>query len=193
MVTYVHFLALFLSLVVLSGCAGPIGVSRITPQEAYNLKTENSLGDEVVSDNSKTVLQRYNLLDEQAKESLITIQALHAISKLDDRRDILFALSELCYLQGQKLQEKSSENSGRKAQDLFLQSAVYAYFYLLGDGREPPPSAYDLRFREACDLYNQSLYQAFPANDNNRLDLSGGVRQLLGGNLTMALKSHTLS
>jgi len=190
---YSRFLVLFLSLVVLSGCASPMGVTRVTPQESYNLKTENSLGDGIISDSSKTILQRYNLLDAQAEDPLKTIQTLHVISKSDDRRDILFTLSELCYLQGQKLINKSSDNSRREAQDMFLQSAVYAYFYLLGDGREPPPSAYDLRFREACDLYNHALYQAFPANDNNGLNLSGGLRQLPGGNLTLTLKTDTLS
>ncbi|KJR99091.1 MAG: hypothetical protein VR65_16720 [Desulfobulbaceae bacterium BRH_c16a] len=190
---YSRFLALLLFLVVLSGCAGPIGVARVSPQESYNLKTENSLGDGIISDSSKTVLQRYNLLDAQAEEPLKTIQALHVISKSDDRRDILFTLSELCYLQGQKLIKKSTDNSRREAQDVLLQSAVYAYFYLLGDGREPPPNAYDPRFRDACDLYNHALYQAFPVNDKSGLNLSGGVRQLPGGELSLILKTDTLS
>jgi hypothetical protein len=37
------------------------------------------------------------------------------------------------------------------------------------------------------------LYQAFPVNDNNGLDLSGGVRQLPGGNLSLILKTDTLA
>jgi triacylglycerol esterase/lipase EstA (alpha/beta hydrolase family) len=57
----------------------------------------------------------------------------------------------------------------------------------------PPPNAYDLRYREACDLYNHALYQAFPDNDKNGLNLSGGVRQLPGGNLSLILKTDTLS
>jgi len=190
----IRLLAFLLSVAVVSGCAGPIGVTRITPQQSYNLKTENSLGDGIISDNSKSVLQRYNLLDVQDDEPLETIRVLQGISKEDDRRDILYALSELCYLQGWTLVNKSSDSGGGKeARDMFLQAAVYAYFYLLGDGREPPPSAYDLRFREACDLYNHSLFQAFPVNDNSGLNLSGGMRSLLGGNLPLVLKTETLA
>ena len=190
---FLRFLVIFLSLVVVTGCAGPIGVNRITPQQSYNLKTENSLGDGIVSDSSKSVLQRYNLLDVHDDQPLETLRALQDISKTDDRRDILFALSELCYLQGWNILNTASENSGKEAQDMFLQAAVYAFFYLLGDGREPPPSFYDLRLREACDLYNHSLYQAFPANDKSGLDLSGGIRQLLGGDLSLVLKTDTLA
>jgi hypothetical protein len=134
-----RFMALFLSVAVLSGCAGPIGVTRVSPQESYNLNTENSLGDGIISDSSKAILQRYNLIDAQTEKPFETIQALHVISKSDDRRDILFTLSELCYLHGQELTKKYNDNNHREAQDVFLQSAVYAYFYLLGDGREAAP------------------------------------------------------
>lgn len=85
-----------------------------------------------------------------------------------------------------------SEEVRRQAQDMFLQSAVYAYFYLLGNGREPPPQAYDSRFREACDLYNRGLWQSFPANDDGSLDLSGGLRHLTGISLSLKIRTDTL-
>ena len=52
-----------------------------------------------------------------------------------------------------------------EAPDYFLLSAIYAYLYILGDGKEPPPSAWDIRFRQACDLYNRALARGFPAGD----------------------------
>lgn len=187
------FLAVFLSFVVLSGCAGPIGVTRVSPRDSYNLNTVSALGDEKLSESSKTILQRYNLLAVQTEDFMAAIKALDVISKSDDRRDILFTLSELCYLQGQKLLKNGADSGRNRSQDLFLQSAVYAYFYLLADMREPPPTAYDLRFREACNLYNHSLYQAFPTNNDNSLSLSGGLRRLPGGDLSLILKTDTLS
>jgi pimeloyl-ACP methyl ester carboxylesterase len=190
---YGRILTLLLSIVVLSGCAGPIGVTKVSPHESYNLNTENALEDGKISEDSKTILQRYNLLAVQSEEPWKTIEALNVISQSDDRRDILFALSELSYLRGQQIMKSSADNDRWHAQDVFLQSAVYAYFYLLGDGREAPPNSYDRRFRDACDLYNRSLYQAFPADDKGGLNLSSGLRHLPGGDLSLILKTDTLA
>ena len=145
-------LPLLLIFLVLSGCAGPVGVRRVSPEDSYMLSTVNPMGHGAMSNNVTTVLHRYNLVKTFAAEPEKTIQQLHDLTRTDDRRDLLFALSELSYLHGEKLQEGSSPEKKQLAEDYFLLSALYAYFYLLGDGREPPPSAYDIRFREACDL-----------------------------------------
>ena len=193
MVGLSHVLLSLLLILVLSGCAGPIGVSRVSPQNSYTLSTDNALGAEKISDNTKAVLQRYNLLKELTKDPLNALEILNDISKTDDRRDVLFALAELSYLQGEKLRAANSQESRKNAQDVFLQSAIYVYFFLLEDGREPLPTAYDIRFRVACDLYNRALWQAFPTNDNESLDLSGGERQLPAGALSLVLKTDTLN
>lgn len=178
----------------LGGCAAPIGVSTVSPQESYTLRTENAVGAGKVSTRTKSVLQRYNLLELQAADPLDAIMQLHQISKSDDRRDILFALAELSYLQGGKPQAGFSEDERRRAtQDMFLQSAVYAYFYLLDDGREEPPTAYDRRFRVACDLYNRSLWQAFPTGSNGSLIFAAGSRALPGGALSVQINTDTLT
>ena len=185
---------LVLLLVVLSGCAGPIGVTRLSPQDSYRLSTANALGEGQMSDSTKTVLQRYNLLGNLEKDPLQTVRTLHEIGKSDDRRDILFALSELNYLQAEKtLAGYNPESRSEAAREMFLQSAVYAYFYLLGDGREPPPTAYDIRFRNACDLYNRGLWQAFPSTGDNGLVLAGGDRNLLAGKLSLQMNTDSLA
>ena len=190
----IRAIALILVLVVLSGCAGPIGVTRLSPQDSYRLSTENALGEGQMSDSTKTVLQRYNLLENLNADPLQTILALHDIGKSDDRRDILFALSELNYLQAVKtLAGYNPESRREAAREMFLQSAVYAYFYLLGDGREPPPTAYDIRFRTACDFYNRSLWQAFPSAEDNGLILSGGDRNLPAGKLPLQIRTDSLA
>ena len=185
---------LALLLVVLSGCAGPIGVTRLSPQDSYRLSTANALGEGQMSDSTKTVLQRYNLLGNLEKDPLQTIRTLHEIGKSDDRRDILFALSELNYLQAEKnLAGYNPESRSEAAREMFLQSAVYAYFYLLEDGREPPPTAYDIRFRNACDLYNRGLWQAFPSTGDSGLVLAEGDRNLPAGKLSLQVNTESLA
>jgi pimeloyl-ACP methyl ester carboxylesterase len=180
--------------VVLAGCAAPVGVDYVSPRESYNLIVENALGAGKLSTHTKTVLHRYNLLDLQAENPQQAIADLHEISKGDHRRDLLFALAELSYLQGENPQRGSSEDERRRvAQDMFLQTAVYAYFYLLDEGRELPPTAYDRNFRVACDLYNSSLLQAFPISSNGSLIFSSGTRTLPGGALTLTVNTETLS
>lgn len=146
-----------------------------------------------ISNRAAPVLHRYNLFDAFAKDPAKTIQSLHSLTKTDDRRDILFALSELSYLYGEKLQGGSSRGDPQFAQDYFLQSALYAYFFLLGEGRELPPSAYDIRFREACDLYNRALWRSFPENPDKSLNIAGGERHLPVGNLTLILNTDSLT
>jgi len=192
MAGWFHLLTALLMIIGLSGCAGPIGVMRVSPQSSYKLSTDNVLGEGKMSDSTKAVLRRYNATELFNKDSKEAIRVLSEISKTDDRRDLLFALSELCYMEGEKLQAGFSPADRSQAPELFLQSAVYAYFYLLGEGREPPPSAYDIRFREACDLYNRSLWLAFPVNDNKGLNIAGGERDLPAGKLSLVLKTDTL-
>jgi pimeloyl-ACP methyl ester carboxylesterase len=185
-------LPLLLLILVLSGCAGPVGVRRVSPENSYMLSTVNPMGQGEMSNNAMTVLHRYNLVKTFADDPEKTIQHLHDLTRTDDRRDLLFALSELSYLHGGKLQGGSSIGKQQFAEDYFLLSAVYAYFYLLGDGREPLPSAYDIRFREACDLYNRALWRSFPENQDKSLRIAGGERHLPVGDLTLVLKATDL-
>lgn len=184
---------LVLLLPILSGCAGPVGVTRVSPDDSYILSTANPLSHGEMSNSVASVLNRYNLLTSFAKEPEKTIRHLHGLMSTDDRRDLLFALSELSYLHGGELQGGSSGVDRQLALEYFLQSAVYAYFYLLGDGREPPPSAYDYRFREACDLYNHALWRSFPENSDKSLNITGGQRHLPTGDLTLVLRTENLN
>lgn len=186
-------LALLLLLLLLAGCATPIGVTRVDPAKSYNLSIVNPLGEGVLSNDATAVLQRYDMrktFDDDPKKviRLLTETAVH-----DERRDILYALAEISYLYGTKLRWSSSYDDQNRAPDSFLLSAVYAYLYLLGDGKEPPPTAYDIRFREACDLYNRALWQAFPQDENGGLDLSSATRKLPFGTLDVTLNTEKFS
>ncbi len=190
MIVTLIFSALIL---ILSGCAAPIGVTKLSPQDSYLQSVENVLGTGKLSGSTQTVLQRYNLLEVLADDPMQALESIHIISKTDERRELLFALSELSYLQGARLSTEKSVENGGKAEDLFLQSAVYAYFYLLDDERGMPPTAYNKYFQFACELYNHSLWQAFPADRDGSLLFSDGTRNLTGGPLSLTIKTDSLT
>jgi pimeloyl-ACP methyl ester carboxylesterase len=186
-------LTLSLVLFLLAGCSLPIGVSHISSSESYRESTANPLNQAVPSASTRAVLQRYDLVSAATDDPETTIQFLHKTAEVDERRDLLFALAELSYLQGERLQPSSYPDDAAEAQDYFLLSAIYAYLYLLGDGREPPPTAWDPRFREACELYNRALGRGFPAGEDGSLTVGARVRKLPVGELTIAPTTNTLN
>jgi len=189
-----RYLLPLLLLNLLAGCATPVGVTRVSAEKSYVVSTTNPLNRGVVSNSAKAVLHRYNLVEAFHDNPHNAIQFLHDIATRDDRRDILFALSEMNYLEGERLLANTAADApSPDAPDSFLLSAVYAYLYLLGDGTEPPPTAYDIRFREACDLYNRALWRAFPETGGGGLEFRSGPRKLPVGDLNITLKSDTLA
>lgn len=176
------------------GCAAPVGVTKVSPKESYQIANMNSLSDEgKVSNNTKAVLQRFNLLDLYDKNPQLAIGNLYQIALLDQRRDLLFALAETSYAYAESLAENgNSQKSSEQAKDLFLQSAVYAYFYLLGESNQPLPSPYDNQFREVCEIYNRGLEQGFKDSNGDGLSLTGGIRKLAGGTLTITRETNEL-
>ena len=58
--------------------------------------------------------------------------------------------------------------------DSFLAAAVYAYAFLFPEDPHERPSAFDPRFRTACDVYNRSLTWAFVTADRSRVELRSG-------------------
>ena len=181
-----------LLLSLLAGCATPVGVTRISPETSYRTSAANPLSQGELSNSARVVLHRYNLKEVFADDPSKAIRFLQETAILDDRRDLVFALAELSYVWGDRLQRSSSWDDLKRAPDSFLLSAVYAYFYLLGEGKEPPPTPYDNRFREACDLYNRALWRSFPADEDGALILDGGVRSLPVGSLTITVNPEKL-
>jgi pimeloyl-ACP methyl ester carboxylesterase len=139
------------------------------------------------------VLQRHDLTSAASADPVRAIRFLNETAKVDERRDLLFALAELSYLHGERLKGSHSSNDKAHAPDYFLLSSVYAYLYLLGDGKEPPPSAWDIRFREACDLYNRALGKGFPVDEGGSLRVGDRVRKLPVGELTIIPNLETLN
>lgn len=181
----VFWLLLVVSL--LAGCATPIGVRQVSPRQAYREAMINPLTEGRASNATDIVLHRFNLKREFQRDPAGVIATLQGQALHDERRDLLYALAELCYLYGEKL-EKSVEPAERKlAPDYFLSTATYAYLFLLDVRNEPPPNPFDTRARTATDLYNFALWRGLETGEAGTLELAEGVRNLTAGSLAITL------
>ncbi|UFS70248.1 alpha/beta hydrolase [Geomonas sp. RF6] len=171
-----------------AACVTPIGVKEVTPSQSYHDAYANPLSAGVASDQTKAVLNRYDLLMQFKKDQAAAIAALHARALHDQRRDLLYALSETSYLCGERLAKSNDPVDQGLAPDYFLLSAIYAYLFLLDDRSEPPPTAFDQRFRNACNLYNFSLWRALATGEDGGLVLAGGMRKLPLGSVAITLE-----
>jgi pimeloyl-ACP methyl ester carboxylesterase len=184
--------AALLCVLFLSGCATPVGVNVVTPREAYRNAYANPLRDGVASDQAKSVLNRYGLLEEFGDDPAATIANLHEIALHDNRRDILYALAEVSYLYGDQLAHSFWDENRKRAPDYFLLSVLYAYFFGLEERSEPGPTAFDHRFRNALDLYDFGLLQGLATGEEGGLVLELKARKLPVGQLSISLDSSRL-
>jgi len=181
--------AAFLScLLVLAGCAAPIAANRTTIRQAHKEIAASAL-DGRLSDPARLVLHRFDLEKSFAKDPEATLKLLHEKACRDDRRDLLYALAELNYFHAESLRRSVKPGVARAAPDYYLSTAIYAWFYLLGEGVEPPPSAFEWRFRLACDLYNCALGRAFmdARGTNTSVRVIAGERAPLPGPVDVAV------
>jgi pimeloyl-ACP methyl ester carboxylesterase len=172
----------------LSGCATPVGVTSVTPQEAFFDTYANPLNAGVASDQAKYVLSRYDLLAKFEKSPAAAIAELHEKALQEERRDILYALAEVSYLYGTQLAKSWSQDKQLLAPDYFLLSALYAYFYVLEDR----PNGFDHRSRNAIDIYNFGLLQGLSTGEGGALELEGRKRELPFGQLSITLDASRL-
>jgi pimeloyl-ACP methyl ester carboxylesterase len=195
------------------GCATPVGLSRVSEKAVYKQIDNSALTSNTYSSYTAVVLHRYGLHeDELINDPEKFIRNLHEIAIHDGRRDLLLALSELCFLAAQKA-EADQDKQLLDTRELFYSplepeviqpthapihpkqfywgSAVYAYFFLLGPGNEPPPGSFDRRFRLACDLYNRSVANLLTFVDG-KIDFSDKILQLPVGNIHVTIKTLKL-
>ena len=173
----------------LAGCAHPIGADRVSGRRSYEQLSRSALNSGRCSDASQAVLHRFDLEKQFRQSPAKTLLFLHEKALTDERRDLLFALAELNFLQADRLQRSVKPGTPRLAPDGYLASAIYAYLFLLGEGREPAPDAFDRRFRVACDLYNRAVAQGFAtiSATNRVIRMEGGVRRLPPGSVQVDL------
>lgn len=182
-----------LYLVLVAGCATrtPVGVDAVSPREAYRHAYANPLNQGVMSDEARYILNRHFMLQKFDDDAESAIAAMHAIALKDDRRDILYALAEMSYLHATDLAESYSDRKKQSSRDYFLLSALYVYFFAF-DKNRPPVGTYSSSARNALDMYNYGLWQAFTDDDGEGLILEAGERKLPLGSLAISMDASHL-
>jgi hypothetical protein len=89
--------------------------------------------DDTYSDASRYVLHRFFLEEAFKKDPGAAIETLHDLACEDDRRDLLYTLSELTYLSARRAGSSNDPDTHEQVRPYYLASAVYAYLYLLGE------------------------------------------------------------
>jgi pimeloyl-ACP methyl ester carboxylesterase len=134
------------------GCGQPIGI-RTTNDEKWFIDSQRSaLNSEQLSDLSQQTIRQLDLVEEQRHHSPELIEELIGELKQSPSRQLTSVLAEICYLQG-----KQNSRQLPKSLPLYASAARLAYAFLFDDGLGEAASAYDPRFRQACDIYNRSL------------------------------------
>ncbi len=170
-----HSFAL-VALLTLTGCVTPIGADKVSPRTAYRHLHENALNSSQCSADARRVLNRYGLDEAFANNPDATLAKLQTIACTDERRDLLYALSELNFANADRQRRSVKPGQSKFARDGYFASAIYAYLYLFGEDQEPPPSPFDLRFRAAGDFYNRGLALGLIVGTNAQVKLAGGER-----------------
>jgi len=185
--TILRFSWFLSTIILLAGCATPIGIKQVSPHDSYRQLMANPLTEGVASNATKIVLRRFNLVGEYKNDPAAVIAYLHDKALHDDRRDTLYALAELSYLYGERLEKSVTEAEQVLAPDYFLLASIYAYFFLLDDRIEPALNAFDIRARTASDLYNFALWRGMQTDNAEALNLTSAVRKLPVGALDITV------
>ena len=173
----------------LAGCAAPIGAERVTTRQAYAQVEANALRNGKPSAPTGAILHRYDLDRLAARHPDEAVRQLHQKALATGDRDLLFALAELSYAAADQIRRSITPWDRRDARDFYLGSAVYAWLFLFGDGQEAPPGFLDPRLREAFDFYNYSLGLALRERKgtNAVVQLQSGMRRLPVGAIELQL------
>ncbi len=149
----------------LAGCTTPIKVQRMDPGQVERQLESNVISTGRLSEATRIVLHHENLSDQFETDPEGARASLHSrLAAGKSNSDMLYALAEMSFLQ--------AAASGQHHHS--LSSAVYAYAFLFPNDPKGRPSAFDPRFRAACDIYNRSITRAFASADRSRLELRSG-------------------
>ena len=166
-----------LTLIVLlsSGCATPVGVTRLNEQDAHRELSANVLSAGKPSSYSTQLLERTALSERFKSDPEPVLAELNSGLANTDERDRLFALSELSFVHAQASSNRS----------YYLASAAYAYAFLFPTNSADAPNQYDPRLRLAVDLYNRGIALGLATNNGKHVDLSERQLNLPFGSLSL--------
>jgi pimeloyl-ACP methyl ester carboxylesterase len=169
----------------------PIGADKTTPAVAYRQIHDNPVSHSQPSRETRWVLHRFEQIERFENSPDDTLQLILKKAVESRERGLLFALSELNYLAGERQRRNVKPWDLRDARDYYLASAVFAWLFLFGDASDAPPSAFDEQFRTACDLYNYALGWALMEErrgTNATVVFSDGAKRLPAGQMTVQFK-----
>ena len=138
---------LLVGLLVLAGCATPVGVRHLDPKQVQRGLTRSVLSSDHVSAPTSQILNRAGLADKFKSQPAEVLAQLHKGIPTASRQDQFFALAELSFFYASKGGPTSN----------FLASAIYAYAFLFPVDAGAAPDRFDPRVRIATDLYNRSI------------------------------------
>jgi pimeloyl-ACP methyl ester carboxylesterase len=178
-------LAVIALLFLAAGCATPMGADKASPRIVFQQVHGNELTSGQPSSETTAILHRFDLKQQFEKSPDAALKFLHRKALDTGESDLLYALSELNFVEGERLRHSSWSWNPRDDRDYYLASAVYAWFFLLAESTNNAPVAYDDRFRAACNFYNTGLGWALTgARATNAVAiLRGGTRQLPTGQI----------
>jgi pimeloyl-ACP methyl ester carboxylesterase len=155
-----------LLLAVTLGCSTGITVRRANGPDLFDAWRASVVDPDEVSARTLQTLHQWDLDGVYRRHPAEALARLQARVAEDPEPDLLFSLSEICYLLGRRAE---IEECGRACVFHYL-CAGYAYHFLFD--REPAAeNTFDPRFRLACDLYNTSLAKCIrAAQRSGRLD-----------------------
>jgi len=160
-----------------SGCATPVGVTRLDEQAAHRELNANVLSTGNPSDYSTQILERTALSERFKNDPEPVLAELNSGLGKTDERDRLFALSELSFAFAERSRNQS----------YYLASAAYAYAFLFPANPADAPGEYDPRLRLAVDLYNRGIALGLATKDENGVDLSARQLSLPFGSLDLVV------
>ncbi len=102
-------------------------------------------------------LRSYDLVDGLKGDPHLLLGQVQQIIDRDPSADARYAIAELAYVSGAKLQ---ANKDLRGAMDLYGAAVAHAYLYLLDPRYESGRNPYDPQFRLACEVYNGALEAA---------------------------------
>ena len=176
--------ALLISYVALiaSGCATPIGVTRVDQRTAQYDLTANALNTDRPSSFSSRQLLNLGLEELFEDNPQEALARLHKTLAPTGDEDLVFALAELSFLH--------AEHSGDRS--YYLAATAYASAFLLPGKNGTQPKGIDPRTRWAVDIYNRALARGLTEVDGEHVLLRGGTFALPFGELTIAFNEQDL-
>jgi pimeloyl-ACP methyl ester carboxylesterase len=146
--------AVAIALAVAAGCATKQIALRSVPKSPLvdELKLASFAGPRP-SPRTLQLLRVSDLSEDFGDDVRPLLKALQAVADREPSADKVYALSELAFLGGKRLEHADK----RAALDLYGAAVLHAYDYLFDQRFAPTRNPYDPQYRGACDLYNGAL------------------------------------